>query len=457
MKIFFSRFLLRLGFSLLLIGFFSSAWAASKFFPTGSPAAESVYFQLAVYYAPLPSQDPTDIFKKLASQYKLNVVATLSDKPSDDMVTGFLEKDVLKNYAPLSPSSLRYFGLGLSKEQAENLQRSKQVFIINFAHPQKHALEALKKANQLVESLARQTNGLVWDEETRQIFTPDAWQNRRVETWATPFPNAGSQITIHVYKDREYVRAITLGMKKLGLPDVVVEQFSWSMNKPIGNLINAFCQVMVEGSEFKNTSLYELNLMAIQNSKVKEQQTTDLKPNAVSIVKLQLYEAVRAEGDPNNRLVELGFDRYTGNDLHAKQEALLGALYGTEDSIKYIKHTDELLMASQKAKNRLPELKTQFNSSFAPGEFLQLKAPFVTDIKSNEWMWVEVTEWKSKRIKGLLKNEPFHIKSLHAGQIVEINQDDVFDFIHTFPDGRTEGNETSKIIMKLNDQKTQNK
>lgn len=457
MKNVFSRYIRLLSFSLLLVNLFPSAWAASTYFPAGSPATEFVHFQMAIYYAPLPSKDPTVTFKKLLAQNKLKMATTIPEKPSDDVVVGYLENDVIKNYAPLSINSLQYFGFGLSKQQAEDLQRSRQVFIIDFAHPKIHATEVLNQANQLLETLARETNGLIWDEEARQIFTPDAWHKRRVATWSAPFPNASSQIAIHVYKDGEYVRAITLGMKKWGLPDVVVDQFSWSLNHQVGNLINAFCQSMVEGSEFKNTSEYELNLKAIQNVTVREKQTSDLKPNASATVKLKLYQAVPEEGDPSNRLLQLGFDHYPGSDVHAKQDALLASLYGSEDGIKYIKHTDELLAASKKAKERLPALKKLFNSSFAPGEFIQLKAPFVTDEKGNEWMWVEVTEWKSQKIKGLLKNEPFHIKALHAGQIVEIDQNEVFDFIHSFPDGRTEGNETSTIIIKMNSQKTESK
>lgn len=39
-------------------------------------------------------------------------------------------------------------------------------------------------------------------------------------------------------------------------------------------------------------------------------------------------------------------------------------------------------------------------------------------------------------------------QKLHAGQMVDISEKDVFDFIHTFPDGHTEGNTTGPIIEK---------
>jgi len=64
-------------------------------------------------------------------------------------------------------------------------------------------------------------------------------------------------------------------------------------------------------------------------------------------------------------------------------------------------------------------------------------------------MWVEVTRWQGGDITGLLKNEPFNIPELHAGQIVTVKQADVFDYIRQYADGTREGNETGVIIQKM--------
>ena len=44
---------------------------------------------------------------------------------------------------------------------------------------------------------------------------------------------------------------------------------------------------------------------------------------------------------------------------------------------------------------------------------------------------------------------PFHIPELHAGQVVKVRQKDVFDYIRSYADGREEGNETGKILQKM--------
>jgi len=71
--------------------------------------------------------------------------------------------------------------------------------------------------------LARETGGLIWDDETREIFSPDEWHARRVETWKSEVPELARHTTIHAYKNETLVRAITLGITKFGLPDIVIE------------------------------------------------------------------------------------------------------------------------------------------------------------------------------------------------------------------------------------------
>ncbi len=63
-------------------------------------------------------------------------------------------------------------------------------------------------------------------------------------------------------------------------------------------------------------------------------------------------------------------------------------------------------------------------------------------------MWVEVTSWDNKQVKGILKNDPRLIPTLKSGAKVSIKEADVFDYILQKGDGTTEGNETGKLIMK---------
>ena len=153
-----------------------------------------------------------------------------------------------------------------------------------------------------------------------------------------------------------------------------------------------------------------------------------------------------------NYLIEILFSNAQGNSLSEQQESLLSHLYGREDSISYVKHNSLILEASARAKKKLNNLAKAFNAGLAPGEFIQVKAPFITPAGGNEWMWVEVLSWQGNNIRGILKNEPYHIPNLKGGSEVLVKQNKVFDYIRSYPDRESEGNETGALILKSQQQ-----
>jgi uncharacterized protein YegJ (DUF2314 family) len=422
-----------------------------KLIPAGPLMNESIRFQYAIYYLPAPTNDPLLVLGQvLAGEEGAPMLVNESQKrPDRPVVHAYPLEEVETKYAPPDIKSLQYFGRGLTRDQAEQLQKSRLAFVMDFAHGKAHVWSGLRTANSIAGALARRTGGLLWDEETREVFTPDEWERKRIQPWTNGIPDLAKQTTIHAYKSDEYVRAITLGMAKVGLPDVVVERFSWSLNRTMGLLISLFCQSMAEGAVIQTSGQYDLAIRAIQNKEVRDPQVSSLKSNATAVAKLVLREGNWEEGDPKNRLIEITFDRYPGPDVHAKQEALLSSLFGWEDAVTPVKHNEELLAASRRAKAKLPALRQEFAAGLNPGEFIQVKAPFKNPDGGQEWMWVEITAWEGANIKGMLKNEPFNIPSLHGGQIVQVKQEDVFDYIRQYPDGRREGNETGPIIQNM--------
>ncbi len=419
--------------------------------PAGPLMNDHIHFQYAIYYLPTPSGDPKKILSQLLSEEPAGptLVAEIPETPGTPVVSVTTTEKVQEEYTPPDLEFIKYFGRGLTTQQAEQLQESRYVIIMDFAHGKEHVWQALKNANRIVAELATRSGGLLWDEENREVFTPEEWKKRRVESWAVSIPDISDFITIHSYKSGEYVRAITLGMAKFGLPDVVVEDFAWSNNRDMGHLINLFCQAMAEGAVIETTGEYDLDIHKIKNSEVREYQIKYLYPNATGTAQLALKKGIWEEGDPNNRLIEIGFGRYPGRDVHARQTKLVDTLFGSQDDVTHVEHTDELLAASQRAREKLPILQKRFNEGLEPGGYILVKAPFKVPDGGNEWMWVEITEWKENNIRGVLNNEPFYIPTLHAGQVVEIKQEDVFDYLERHPDGTEEGNETGAIIEKM--------
>ncbi|MYM29644.1 DUF2314 domain-containing protein [Duganella sp. CY15W] len=426
----------------------ASAASAAEVFPAGAPMRGPVSFIYAVYYATPPASKPLAVLAEVDARQgnKIKLVQSFPKELTQPLAVASWVDTAQKTYTPPDLQHIKYFGRGLTPAQAEALQQAQHVLSLEFAMPATPTYAGQQAADRLVLQVAEQTQGLIWDEETREIFTPDAWRKRHVDSWQGDTPNALTQTVIHAYQGDKMLRAITLGMAKFGLPDVVVNDFSRSNNAQVGNAIVALSQAMVEGQSVGQDGTVTLSLNKLKHEDVKSAQLHTSKPNAKPSVQLALYKSKPDQGDPQNRLLELGFERYPGPDRYARQVALFMELYGFSDDVQKIKHTDAILAASKAAKAKLPALRTAFNAGLKPGEYLLVKAPFATPDQRNEWMWVEVTQWRDKQITGLLNNEPAQIPTLHSGQIVKVSMDDVFDYIHRYGDGKEDGNETGKLM-----------
>ena len=150
----------------------------------GSPVADSIRFEYAVYMLPAHVKDPTAVLREaLAKQYaNLKLIGEIPKQPREMVVSARMKKHVQQEYAPPDMQYLRSFGYGLSQKQAQDLQKSEEAFVLQFSHPQENVWTGLRNSDALVEEIARNTNGLVWDEQTREVFTPDAWHERRLKS-----------------------------------------------------------------------------------------------------------------------------------------------------------------------------------------------------------------------------------------------------------------------------------
>lgn len=401
--------------------------------------AERAHYEFAIYHLPQPKTDPRAALDRLLPRFP-NLDATRA--------TVTIPRIDISSYVPPDLPNLKHSGRGLSESQARDLQESRSAFGLDFSYRPSEGYAALRESGALLFELARETGGLLWDEETRETFSPGEWERTRVETWESGLPDVTRHITIHLYRNGTFLRAVTLGMAKFGLPDVVVNDLPASNSRTIGSLINLACQTLVERGGLDSNGSLPVNVSELKVRAVREGLTKSYEKGASGRAVLTLVEGVKEKGDAANALLEISFPRPAGVHLQEEQNAVTASVFGASDSVTHVKHDEELLAASRAQKAKLPALATRFREGLAPGERLLLKAPFSTDTGGNEWMWVEVIGWKGGEVEGILQNEPFEVAGLRAGARVRFRDSVVFDFIHYFPDGRQEGNETGKIMLR---------
>lgn len=100
------------------------------------------YFQFAIYYLPTPTSDPTTEWRRLLvfAERMPRLVNEKEETPVDSVISVKLNSGVQEEYASPGLDSIQYFGRGLSREQAVQLQDCKQAFLMNFGHPQSDVL-----------------------------------------------------------------------------------------------------------------------------------------------------------------------------------------------------------------------------------------------------------------------------------------------------------------------------
>ncbi|MDD1780285.1 DUF2314 domain-containing protein [Enterovibrio sp. ZSDZ35] len=335
----------------------------------------------------------------------------------------------------------------MTESQIDLVQQSEHAVYIQVGYPIDEVFKGVLTFNINLYKYAQKTGAVIWDSETRELFSPEAWKEKRLAAWLEDgIPSISEQTVIHAYEGDIGIRAISLGMHKFDLPDIVVDNFEWSTNSAMAHLINLTGQSIMEGTKISDDDKILLDIEALSNTKLKRTISHFTSDDAIKRLDIEFAEGKWEEGDPENYLIELKFNDHAGSSLSEKQALALKTLFGYDGEAMMVKHNQKIEEASENAKKKLPLISASFNKGLAPGESIHVKAPFSTDSGSTEWMWVEVTQWKGTKIEGVLRNEPMDIDTLKLGAMVAIDQNDVFDYIHYRADGTVEGNETQVLL-----------
>lgn len=415
------------------------------------PTDRTVSFAYAIYYT---GSSVTDPIPRVRAQADVagGGVALIDELPDDvasPLLTATVVEDARTELPPPQGDSLQYFTRDLSDAELSTLAAASHVLVLTFAHPQRVALPALARADRVAYDVAQALEGVLYDVELRRAVGAERWQSGRLAGGAEALPSVIEHTAIHAYRDGEWIRSVTVGMRKLGLPELAATEVSAGNSTQVAWLINAIGQRMIEGQRPDAEAWFDLDLRAIKHPQVRERVTEQMKSNGTAQGRFKLTAATPQEGDADNLLLALGFDAYDGPDASARQDAAVSEVLGRTDTVKYIAHDDELEAASQRAREQLPALRDIVQRGLKPGELVQVKLPFATPDGGNEWMWVEVLRWNGDTIEGVLSNEPFNIPDLHAGQRVQGSMNDVFDYLYQRADGEIEGNETTEIILRM--------
>jgi uncharacterized protein YegJ (DUF2314 family) len=394
------------------------------------------FFAAAVYLQAAPPADVSGLLEKLSAEHFPGLhVGEAEPDPNDKLPVVYVKRMTAAEMPPPSLDEIEVLGQGLTPEQASQAAGSKHGLAVFFVGETRRVSSDLPKQNALVLALAEKLQGYPWDETTRQLFSREAFAPRAAEG---P-PSVLDHVTMHSYRDGELIRIETLGMEKFGLPNLEVNHVAASDANGTALLVNLVGSLLIQGS---------LQVVLDEVKDPKLAMPAELLEGANKRASVLLRRTKTQEGDGSEQLLELFFGEAEDRFVHERRNATLASLFGSTDSVVSMEHDEELLAASERAKQRLKALRPAFERGLAPGERLLVKAPFKTAEGDDEWMWVEVVRWQGATLHGILMNEPEAVSGLVAGSKVQVKQEDLFDYILMRADGSSEGNETGEIMER---------
>jgi uncharacterized protein YegJ (DUF2314 family) len=411
-----------------------------------SPLRSTAFrYRFGIYTSKTPTIDIAHALGDAVTPYGFKIVGQRVEPELPPITsTVFLTQPPIDKFAPPSSETMEFFAADLNPEERRRLSACQAVAVFEIVGPGRRAFAEYKKALKLGQDLARKLDGFLWDEETRTAHSVESWQ-RRLDSWQGAVPFINRHVAIHQYRDGELFRVVSLGMVKLGLPDIAVNQVAGKDADHMGVLVDLLLQRFVEGAVPDAQQQMNVSLDEVVHGKMKDWLAPQVDDNATRRVMLSVVAAHPEEGDSENRLLEVAFPGERAR-LQERQAATLATLFGSRDSVISLEHDAPLLAASERARKKAFALRERFAKGPPFGEQLMVKAPFPTADGGDEWMWVEVVTWQGNLIDGVLANDAFDIPTLKAGARVEVHADQIFDYILSRRDGTREGNETAPLI-----------
>ena len=291
----------------------------------------------------------------------------------------------------------------------------------------------------------------------------------------------------------------TKGMSRFGLPDLEIRDVPPNLAQSLMPVLNGMAQkLMAASAQFATPS----DIDEENEDELPEELFLQGFPCPAE-VRLSVADIARAYGDAPNEtsenendwgkssLVRLTVSRQRGGEgtfvrlvpprVENSDKAtppgvwlnqVLGDLFESEPHLAAVDHSDEAMQAAHnEAVSQLGQVRARFGAGFHRGEVLHVKYGFPTDEPSaeddapdaeidfteddggHEYMWIAVTSWsEGGRVRGLLANDPQYRRDLQAGQNVEISEEDIYDWMIVYPDGRHEGAFTNAVLEHLDDE-----
>lgn len=346
------------------------------------------------------------------------------------------------------PAALPYRGVELTDADRAGLRAATTALRVTVGHAASepdHLAVDLHLAAAAARAGAGAGHGWIVDPYTSQVFSVASFDDKRPAGFAI---GAHRMIIIDAVRDDGGgVFLETLGMARLGLPELYIRGLPSSYRDDVVAIVNAAAQTLIEGGRLPRDGELDVDTAHLATEPWPTRHREVVAAGGTGKVTLGATWSA-GDDDHHNANPEIALTIGDGSAVAVAdaRRAFLGL--DADEVIQAARDDAELAAASERALVELAKLAPRFAHGVPDLEQLMVKAPFATDDGGVEWMWVEVHAWRGKRLSGVLANQPFSIAALKEGAEVVVDQDELFDYTHRRADGTSAGGETNAILER---------
>jgi len=251
----------------------------------------------------------------------------------------------------------------------------------------------------------------------------------------------------------------TIGMRNLGLPEFYLGDIPRELLPRIGSVVAGVAdRLYIKCMGQALDSPIGPIAVKIENAELNIKLTNIAKASG----KFDAETPEGVQGWTNILLAYEGDDQFSGTPFleilpprgvtsprSVWYYSMLEELLGRASEVKLIKSGSELLeIAHIQAMDELPAMKQRYLAGLQPGEVFAIKKGFPMPSGDNEYMWVTIISWEDNTLLGILSSEPQSVPDLRAGQSLQFEEEEIFDWTLRQADGTTLGNYTKKALLR---------
>ena len=372
---------------------------------------------------------------------------------------------------------------GLGADAAGVLESSREVLVVSFAAPPERVNELLTTAYPAFLAALESGGGVVEDLTTGRLFDAPGFAVQAGRVTAVPIDTSAFFVLQATGdSDEDTTDLETVGLRALGLHDMRAESLTESQLDDWAALINATAQISWEQGGLRGRTFVAETTIEFPSARLRavgiegtvyamnanSSWSTSVDPlvvlgfdgrfNAAPAFPLDSYPTEMVDGPEPVPEPEVVPEPEPEVVPEVVPEVEVEPVPVPVPEVEPVPTPPVEVHAPPPPTPTLIEIQTRalvnldgpvrqaWDTGLSSGDRLYVKAPFHGQDGAIEYLWVQVVSWRSAAIDGVLRSEPAWVSELAAGDVVEVDQGVVFDYLWRHSDGSSEGNETEAFL-----------